>query len=332
MSKSKVLTIALIIVLAGLAIASWSVFGTTAAGIEYADADKYTAGGTTVTGAVENLFVDWTCGEVNIVYHAGEGVIISETSQKTISEDDKLRWWLDGTTLRVRYAKSGFRISFNLEKQLTVSLPEGAVLKSADISATSGDLKIPYLAADDIRLDTTSGNISAVIAAGKLAASSTSGDVEIRQAADIETVDLGSTSGSISCELGNVRKLAAKSTSGSVRAAVTGAADSVKIGSTSGNVYPEIASANKVEISSTSGCVSGSVASFAEMKVGTTSGAVTLKLPAEPGFTLKAGTGSGSFNSGIAMENSRDTYTCGDGSARCEISTTSGDIRIDPVK
>ena len=328
MTKSKILTIALVVVLAALAVSAWFAFGSTAAGIEYANADKYTAGNTTVKGTVENLDIDWTSGEVNIEYHSGDGIIISETSKKTISEDDKLRWWLDGTTLRIRYAKSGFRISFNLEKQLTVSLPEGTVLKSADIGSTSGDLKIPYLAADEIRLGSTSGNISAITLTGKLTASSTSGDVDVRQTADIDIVDLDSTSGSISCELVNVNTLTANSTSGSVRAAVSGKAGTVKLGSTSGNVYPEIASAGKVESSSSSGSVNGSVAAFTELKVGSTSGDVTLALPAEPGFTMKAGTTSGSFSSELPLTKSGDSYTCGDGSARCEISTTSGNIRI----
>ncbi len=327
MNKSKILTVALIAVLAALAVSAWFSFGTTAAGIEYANADKYTVGEATVSGAVENLSVDWTSGEVNIESHKGDGVVISETSAKALSEDDRLRWWLDGTTLRVRYAKSGFRISFNLEKKLTVSLPEGTVLKSADISATSGDLKIPRLAADEIRLGSTSGNITAVTEAGKLAASSTSGDVDVRQSGDIDAVDLHSTSGSIACELVNVKKLTADSTSGGVRVAVTGAAGTLKIGSTSGNIYPEIASADKVEASSTSGSVSGSV-NAAEMKIGSTSGDITLKLPAEPGFTLKAGTASGSFSSDLPLSKNKDSYTCGDGSASFSVSTTSGNIRI----
>ena len=328
MTKSKMLTIALFVVLAALAVSAWFAFGTTAAGIEYANADKYSVGGTTVTGAVDSLFIDWTSGEVNIEYHKGEGVLISETSEKKLSEDDKLRWWLDGTTLRIRYAKSGFRISFNLEKQLTVSLPEGTVLKSADISSTSGDLKIPYLAADELRLGSTSGSVTAVTAAKNLAASSTSGDVDVRQTEDIGTADLDSTSGSISCELGNVKTLTANSTSGAIRATVSGTAGTVKLGSTSGNIYPEIASADSVEISSTSGSVSGGVAAFAGMKVGSTSGSVALRLPAEPGFTLKAGTTSGTFTSDIPLSQNKDTYTCGDGSARGEISTTSGNIQI----
>ena len=208
MTKSKVLTIALVIVLAGLAVAAWFMFSSTAAGIEYANADKYTIGDTTVTGRVENLFVDWTSGEVNIEYHAGEEIFISETANKALAEDDKLRWWLDGTTLRIRYAKSGLRLSFNLEKKLTVSLPEGTVLNSADLSTTSGDLKIPALAADEIRLGSTSGNIFAVTSgAKKLTASSTSGDVNVEQSTDTDTADLGSTSGSIACKLGHVKTL-----------------------------------------------------------------------------------------------------------------------------
>ena len=332
MTKSKVLTIALIVVLAALAAAAWFMFGTTAAGIEYANADKYTVGGTTVSGTVENLFVDWTSGEVNIQYHSGSGVIVSETANKAISEDDQLRWWLDGTTLRIRYAKSGFRITFNLEKKLTVSLPEGTVLKTADIGTTSGDLKIPVLAADEIRLGSTSGDIFAVTSgAKKLTACSTSGDVEVRQDGDIDTVDLDSTSGSLAAALGAVKTVTADSTSGNIRMTVTGTAGYVKMESTSGSLFPEIASADKVDMNSTSGSDSGSVASFTELKADSTSGSITLKLPAEPGFTCKAHTTSGSFSSDLPLAKDGDTYTCGNGSARCTIGTTSGNIRIDPL-
>ena len=148
MTKSRTFTVALIVVLILLAASAWLMFGRTAAGMSYPDADKYTVGNTTVTRPVNNLYVDWTSGQVNIEYHDGTGVIVSETANRALSEDDMLRWWLDGDTLRIRFAKSGFRISVNLDKHLTVSLPKGTVLKSADIGTTSGDLFIPALAAD----------------------------------------------------------------------------------------------------------------------------------------------------------------------------------------
>ena len=330
MNKSKVLTIALIVVLAGLAVCAWSMFGTTAAGQEYANANKYTVGNTTVTGAVEILDVDWTAGKVNIEYHDGEGVTVSETANRTLNEDDKLRWWLDGTTLHIRYAKSGFRISFNLEKELTVSLPAGTVLKKADISATSADLNIPGLAADEIRLGSTSGDISAVTVTDKLTASSTSGSITVRQGDTIGAVDLGSTSGSISCTLGaNAASVSAGSTSGSISLSVAGSVETVKLGSTSGSLYPELASVGKAELSSTSGGVSGSFSVFKDVDIGTTSGKVTLKLNPEPGFTCKVSSVSGDFTTSLSLTKDGNTYTCGDGSGRISIGTTSGDILLE---
>ncbi len=325
-------TIALIVVLIALGVSAWFLFGNTVGGIEYANADRYTAGDATVTDRVENLLVDWTAGEVSIAYHSGSGIIITETANKALDDGDKLRWWLDGTTLRIRYAKAGLRFSFGLEKKLTVSLPEGMVLKSADISSTSGNLKIPALAAEEIRLGSTSGGISAVTsAAKKLSASSTSGGIALRQDDDADTVELHSTSGGIACTLNNVKTVTGNATSGGIALSIDGKAGTVKLGSTSGTIALAIASADTVETAATSGNVTGSVASFTGLKAGSTSGSITLQLPAEPGFTCKAETTSGDFSSGLPLTKNGDTYTCGDGSAVCSIGTTSGNIRIDPL-
>lgn len=333
MNKSKVLVTALVVVL--VLLAGWSLFrvNTYASGSSYPDEGKYTVGGATIPGPVENLFVDWTSGEVNIEYHKGDGFIVSETANRDLADDDRLRWWLDGTTLRIRYAKSGLRINFNLEKKLTVSLPEGTVLKSADIGTTSADMNIPGLAADEIRLGSTSGNISAVTVTGKLTASSTSGDITVSQGSDIGTVDLGSTSGSISCSLGaNAAAVAATSTSGSISLAVAGSVETVKLRSTSGSIYPNLASVGNAELSSTSGSVEGSVSAFHDLKIGSTSGSVSVNLAADPGFTCRVDTASGSFSSDLALVKNGNTYTCGDGNARCSISTSSGNIRIGEVR
>ena len=218
MNKFSAKTIALIVVLVILAAAAWFMFGgSVSGGLNYANADKYTVGDTTVTSPVENLDIDWTSGPVNIEYHAGSGISVSETANKTLSEDDRLRWWLDGTTLRIRYAKSGIRFSFNLEKKLTVSLPEGTVLKQPDIGTTSGDLFIPALAADDIRLNSTSGSVSLDVAG------------------TAEEVKAGSTSGNISPVLASVNKADFSSTSGCFSGSVR-AFQELKIHTTSGKV------------------------------------------------------------------------------------------------
>ena len=154
-------------------------------------------------------------------------------------------------------------------------------------------------------------------------------DVKVRQDSDINTVDLGSTSGSVSCTLGgSVKNLEANSTSGAVSLKVAGAAEEVKAGSTSGSIYPDLASVNKAEFGSTSGCFSGSVRAFRELKIHTTSGKVDVKLPTEPGFTCKVDSASGDLTTALSLTKDGNKYTCGDGSAQCSIDTTSGDITL----
>ena len=130
MSKSKSLTIALIVVLIALGVAAWFLFGHTASGLSYPNAEKYSIGDASVSDMVNNLFIDWTAGKVTVEYYDGKEITVSETANRSLSEDDKLRWWLDGDTLRVRYAKPGFRISFDLDKQLTAFAKEIVVLRT----------------------------------------------------------------------------------------------------------------------------------------------------------------------------------------------------------
>lgn len=329
MSKSKTLTVALIVVLIVLGVAAWFLFGSTASGLSYPNAEKYSVGDASVSGTVNNLFIDWTAGKVNVEYYGGTEITVSETANRSLSEDDKLRWWLDGDTLRVRYAKPGFRISFDLDKQLTVRLPFGTELKSADIGSTSGDLYIPALTADSVRLDSTSGRIDASTLTKQLTVSSTSGDVTLYQNGALDSADLSSTSGSVSFFLeGSMKKIEMKSTSGGVSLTVTGSADEIKLHSTSGNIYTSLPSVKKAEISSTSGSYTGTVKSFDDLKINTTSGSVNATLGADPGFTCKVSTSSGYFNSELPLVNNGNTYTCGDGSAKCEIGTSSGGIWI----
>lgn len=327
MNKAKTLTAALVLVLAGLAVCAWMMFGSSA-GLTFANADKYTAGSTQVTEPVESLVVDWTNGKVHIEYHPGSGVTVSETANRELTDDIRLRWWLDGTTLRIHYIKSGMNLNFNLQKELTVSLPKGTVLKTADIGTTSGDIIAAGLAADEIVLGSTSGDITASVVTKKLKATATSGGLKISQDSALETAVFGTTSGSIGVTLSDVNEVSADSTSGSIGLTLSGSAGSVRLGSTSGNVYPDLASVVRADFSSTSGSISGRVLSFRDLKAGSTSGSVTLKLPAEPGFTCRAETTSGSFSSEIALEKNGNTYSCGDGSAKCAIGTTSGNITL----
>lgn len=296
----------------------------------FADNGKYLSGETDITEPVRNLDVAWTAGKVTVVYQAGSTVSVRESCREALSEDRKLRWWLDGDTLRIRYMKSGLRLFDTPEKELTLMLPEGTALKEVNIGATSGNLEIPDLTAETLRLETTSGDISAGVKAETVRLGATSGD--IRAEAETAHLEAETTSGSQDLTLkGSAETVKAGSTSGSI--ALRGEeARKIEAGSTSGNLIMDIRTLGEADLSTTSGGVTFQTAAFAQVKIGSTSGSVTAKLPSEPGFTAKIGTTSGSVDNSMALAKNGDSYTCGDGSGRLEIGTTSGNIRLDALQ
>ena len=226
-----------------------SVFG-------YANADKYTAGDTEISGGIRKLEVNWTNGKVTVAYHAENTVTLKETANGSLNGDEKLHWWLDGDTLHVQYAKSNIRIGWNRQKELTVTLPEGLRLEEADIALTSGDLYAPELKADTVNLGSTSGNITVETDAKSAKVGATSGDIAVKLTGDADFVKAGTTSGTIRLEAGKAGKIEAGSTSGGIRVQAEEAGE-VKIGCTSGTVQASLRKTDKLHISTTSGSITG---------------------------------------------------------------------------
>ena len=327
MKKTALLSVMLAVCLIALGGAALFLFGGVL-GQSYADAEKYTAGGTTLEGKIENLEISWNDGRVKIAYHAGETVTVSETSRKNIPDDFQVRWWLDGTTLRIRYAKSGARMVFqNLNKELTVTLPEGIRLKTVSVTGASADLELPGLSAEEARLETSSGEIRAEITARKLTAVCTSGDFR-GTVNGAEEISAESTSGNISLtQTGGAKTVRLKTTSGGIGAEME-SVGSIRAESTSGGIALDAKKAEKATVSSTSGDLTLTLGAFGELEAGTTSGSVTASLPEQPGFSGEVRTTSGSVRSALALKKEGNTYFCGDGSGKISIHTTSGKVTL----
>ena len=320
-------------------------------GIRYPDADRYTAGPTSLNGAVKNLDIDWTEGFVSIAYHPQDTVEIAESAPKKISGDAALRWWLDGDTLRIRYAKSGFFTFFGLKKALTVTLPEGVALESVGIDATSADVKAQALAANDVRIDLTSGDIdlsqagaservrlscssgdirAALADAKSVSAKATSGGIEISQTGAADSAELSTTSGDIRAAMADVGSMRVSATSGEIRATL-GTADELSVGTTSGNIAVEGKGARQGSLGSTSGEIDVRLEAFDALQIQATSGDVTACLPSEPGYRAEVKTTSGDFDYTVALARDGGAYSCGDGSGSLRIHTTSGDVRLNDI-
>ena len=297
----------------------------------YANAENYQAGNAEIAETVRNLDINWVNGKVQLEYGSGSAVVLKETSNKEIGADLQMRWWLDGDTLRVQYAKSGLNLSWNQEKNLTVTLPEGTEFGSVSIAASSADLEIPALKAENVSLATTSGDIIAAAEADQLSFGATSGDMKLNLTGSASSVTAGSTSGAISLTLGQAETVKATSTSGDIQVK----ADRIgtcETGSTSGCVNADIGDADQVKIGSTSGDVDVRLLKFAGLKVECTSGSISAALPAEPGFTAKVETTSGDFENELALKREGGKYVCGDGSGTVDLGTTSGDVLIEAAE
>ena len=300
-------------------------------GFHYPDAGQYTAGGATLEGGVKHLDIDWVDGAVNLAYHAGDTVEISETAPKPISEGDALRWWLDGDTLRIRYAKSGKLMFHGLRKALTVTLPEGTALGEVDVEATSADVNIPRTRAERAAFGMTSGNLTAALEGAKaVSASNTSGDIALDQVGASEDVRLSTTSGDIRAALADVGALTISSTSGNVQARFA-EAGSVTLSSTSGTVSMDGEAVKRANLDTTSGDIAACLGAFDALSLDTTSGNVTAALPAEPGYRAGISTTSGRVDYTVPLTRDGGDYTCGDGSGSLRIHATSGNVMIADV-
>ena len=284
----------------------------------YDNAEKYTAGETVITEAVRNLDVDWISGKVTVATHHENTVTLRETSGRSIGEDLQLRWWLDGDTLRVKFAKSGYRHGgfFGLlsgqDKELILTVPAGLELNAVNIDTSSAAQDLNGLTVATLDLSAASGSVTVQAdRIGKVDADTASGDVRI-VVATADEIGVNTASGAVRIEAGQVGTL--------------------ETGSASGAVHAEIGELNTGKIHTASGSVTVSAGQLNALDVDTASGRVTAALPAVPGFTANVQTASGAVNSSIDLRKSGDDYICGDGSAKVQIRTASGSVQLDPAQ
>ena len=223
------------------------------AGGTYPNADKYTVGNFTYDAAsVEAVDISWISGRVELIESDGGTLNVTE-KQGGLTDDQLMRWWLDGTTLRIQYWKSGYTGTLNSnQKRLTMEIPRDIALtvhvtsgeiiggnhqlKEANLSATSGEIELGAVNADNITVEMTSGGLKAgpLRAAKRIAVKCTSGEIKIDNAM-ADTVTLQSTSGKIEAGPIDAQEFTAECTSGDIKLEAV-KADSAKVKTTSGDI------------------------------------------------------------------------------------------------
>ena len=260
---------------------------------KYANADKYTAGGFTYeASAVKRVELEWAAGDVTLVN--GNGTLsVSESGGDTLSQSERLHWWLDGTTLRIKYCESGFSHVIQAKKKhLTLELPtENRVDLKIDIASGA-------IGADSLYVQTLDVNTA-------------SGGMQIDRMLDAEEVKIDSASGGIHF--------------GAVTVDTKFTVDTA-----SGGLTVDRINAKTVKIESASGGVTLGLDTADTVNIDAASGKILLKL-ADParGATVSLQKVSGTFDCKLPMTAEGKSYKIGGGEIRIDIDAVSGSITIE---
>lgn len=291
----------------------------------------YNIGGASLRQTVRDIEVDWSAGEVDIVYYDGDAIEFSETANRTLNDNTSLCYYTQGDTLHIRFMTGEKHFWDNLSKTLTLRLPRSLTLDDLDVETASASVKAEELRAREVDIETASGTVqvkasgitngfSAQSASGAVTAEltglreidieTTSGSIQLTAPGTLDKTDLETTSGSINAALGTLRELDVQTVSG--RAAVSAeAAGEVDVESVGGDVDLTLGQAPT------------------ECDIETTSGAVTLTLPWGASFSARAETVSGGFASDFTMTRNGRVYTTGgSGYPNVKIESISGSIQL----
>ena len=179
----------------------------------YDNANLYQSGDFTYTAtAITEIEIDWMVGGVTLVQSDSAELSVSE-SGISLNEEQKLHYWIDGSTLNIKFCKAGWR-GGNIEeknKELTVQIPQGVDLEVANISgkivaenlsvgelsveSVSGDITLKSVTAREVSAESVSGGIAINgLETGELNIDQVSGDIELSMLSAME-IELETVSG-----------------------------------------------------------------------------------------------------------------------------------------
>jgi len=295
-----------------------------AAGASYPHADKYTVGNFTYdAAAVDTVEINWTAGGVEVKESDGSVLNAAEKTEG-LTDDQLMRWWLDGKTLRIQYWKSGYTGTLkNRQKRLTVEIPKDVALT---VNVTSGEVICGNHQLKDVNVTATSGSIKlGAVNADAINIQATSGDFEAGPLRAKQQIQMKCTSGKIHVENAMADAVTLQCTSGDITAGPIDAKE-FTVNCTSGDIKLEAVKADDARIKTTSGDIRMGIYQCGKVNLECTSGDVTLSPVHGAGMTVDFQTNSGSLNG----KGGQKTYhqVIGDGASDVTVSTTSGNLKL----
>ncbi len=180
----------------------------------YDNAGIYEVGAATIDAVkVRRLEIGWLGGSIEIEQNGALNVEVSEEGDIE-SNDEKMRYYLDGSTLKIHYCAAGVRVH-DTEKNLRVSIPANLAI---EVECTSARINVlDTLETSSFAMETTSGNLEAerIHCTGTAELDTESGNIKINELM-ADRVSADTTSGGISVEKLSTTSIDVETVSGAI--------------------------------------------------------------------------------------------------------------------
>lgn len=279
------------------------------ANVSYKDADKYVAGNQEYVGELNKLYINWICGEVNLIQDDNADKI-TITEYNDLDEDKKVHSWFNDHDLYIQFAKPGYYIIDANLKKLEIKYKD---LNKLEVKLTSGTFNTTDIEADEVLFDLTSGDVNINdISADRVSFDFTSGDVNINSI-EANEVKIDFTSGE-----SNIKVIKA---------------DTLNIDLSSGNMKIQELYTKNLNYAMSSGDSELGIKACERGSFDFTSGDLSLKLPDDKYTQIKLDKTSGRFSTDKTYTKIADDYYFGPAfSDKVDISIyinmTSGKVKI----
>ncbi len=124
---------------------------------QYANASLYSVGSASFTAEqVKKIEVDWVEGSIEIAQSSDTVSVVEDEGVST--EAERMRYYLDGDVLKIKYCQSGFRGDIRAEnKNLRISLPKTT---SLDVDSTTAVVTVDAIELPKFCMQSVSGNLT----------------------------------------------------------------------------------------------------------------------------------------------------------------------------
>ncbi len=170
---------------------------------------------------INRLNIDWCAGEVTVEPYEGQEIILEESCDSTLKEENGLVFETERGELKISSAPNSIGISFSERwqgrKNLHIRIPNSVQLAAIDFDGGDADLCLRDMSLGKLEMDTVAGDVSLQrVSLKELDFDSASGNLTV-EASTIAEVEMDTVEGSFTGDLLSCpQKLSFDATSGNV--------------------------------------------------------------------------------------------------------------------